>query len=66
MKFEPLSPKDVTAISPERRHIAKIFKKYVDAAVYELGSGYDVSFQGKFDKGPIVIEIEVTSKEGIP
>jgi len=65
LKFKPLKPHEAAGISPERRNIAKILKKHADAAAAEL-VGYDVSFQGKFDKGPIVIEIEVNSKDGIP
>jgi hypothetical protein len=31
-----------------------------------LGHGYDVDLQGKFDKTPIVVQIEITAKEEIP
>jgi hypothetical protein len=53
-------------ISPERKQIAKIFKNHIEQAVEELGHGYDVTLLGKFDKTPIVIQIEITSKEEIP
>jgi hypothetical protein len=54
-------------LSPERINIAKIFKKHIDAAVKELGpEHYDISLQGKFDKTPIRLVIEVTAKDGIP
>jgi hypothetical protein len=61
-----MNPKDLTKISPERQRIAKIFKTHIDKAIEELGVGYDVTLQGRFDKTPIRIEIEVTSKEEIP
>jgi len=54
---------DITKLSPERIRIAKIFKAHIDRAVEELGVGYDVTLQGRFDKTPIHLEIEVTSKE---
>ena len=47
-------------------HVAKVFKAHVDKAVEELGVGYDVTLQGRFDKTPIGLEIVVTSKEEIP
>ena len=53
-------------LSPERVRIAKIFKTHIDRAIEELGGGYEVSLQGRFDKKPIRIEIEVSSKEEIP
>lgn len=53
-------------LSPERQQIAKIFKKHIEQAITELGHGYEVTLQGKFDKTPIVIQIEVTAKDGIP
>lgn len=64
--MEPLKSEDITRISPERRRIAKIFKTHVDKAIEELGVDYDVTLQGRFDKTPIRIEIEVSSKEEIP
>jgi len=66
MDTKHLNAKEVAALSPERQHIAKVFKKHIDAAVAELGIGYEASLQGKFDKTPINIQIEVTSKEEIP
>ena len=59
-------PVGISAISPERVRVAKIFKKHVENAIAELGSGYEVDLQGRFDKTPIRIEIEVTSKNEIP
>ena len=53
-------------ISPERQHIAKVFKINIDKAIAELGPGYEVSLEGKFDCTPIRIEIEVKAKEEIP
>ena len=53
-------------ISPERQKIVKVFKTHIDRAIAELGSGYEVTLQGTFDKTPIRIEIEVTAKEEIP
>ena len=50
-------------ISPERQRIAKVFKKHIDKAVEELGIGYKVTLQGKFDSTPIRIQIEVNAKE---
>lgn len=57
---------NVASISPERQRIAKIFKTNIEKAIAELGIGYDVTLQGRFDKTPIRIEIEVSSKEEIP
>jgi hypothetical protein len=42
------------------------FKTHIDRAIEELGVGYDVTLQGRYDKKPIRIEIEVTSKEETP
>jgi hypothetical protein len=53
-------------LSPERVRIARIFKENIDRAIYDLGVGYDVTVQGKFDSTPIRIEVEVTAKDGIP
>jgi hypothetical protein len=53
-------------ISPERQRIAKIFKTHIDKAIEELGVGYNVTLQGKFDKTPIHIEIQVDSRSQIP
>ena len=61
-----MNPEEYGKLSPERIHTAKIFKKHIDKAIEELGIGYDVTLQGRFDKTPIRIEIEVTSKAGIP
>jgi hypothetical protein len=44
----------------------KIFKAHIDRAVEELDGGYEVALQGRFDKTPIRLEIEVSSKEEIP
>ena len=54
------------SISPERQRIAKIFKTHIDRAILELGAGYEVTLQGKFDITPMRIEIEINSKEEIP
>ena len=56
----------MTILSPERQFIAKVFKKHIERAIEELGAGYQVDLQGKFDITPIRIEIEVTAKGGIP
>ena len=66
--FKPktLTGDEVKKLSPERKQIAKLFKAHIDRAVFELGTGYDVSFQGRFDSTPIQILIEVKSKDGIP
>jgi hypothetical protein len=61
-----MNPKDVDKLSPERVRIAKIFKTHIEKAIEELGFGYDVTLQGRFDKTPIRLEIEVTTKEEIP
>ena len=53
-------------LSPERKKIAATFKKHIDQAVLELGQGYEVSLQGKFDKTPIEIKIEISSRDEIP
>ena len=56
----------MTKLSPERQKIAKIFKKHIEQAIEELGTGYQVDLQGKFDNTPIEIKIEITAKEEIP
>jgi len=61
--FKPI---DLSSISPERQRVAKIFKTHIEKAIAELGSGYDVTLQGRFDTTPIRIEIEVSSKDEIP
>ena len=62
--MKPLKPIDVSSISPERRRIAKIFKTHIEKAIEELGVGYNVTLQGRFDETPIRIEVEVTSRDG--
>jgi hypothetical protein len=64
--MKPQKPVDLSSISPERRRIAKIFKTHIDKAIEELGIGYDVTLQGRFDTKPIRIEIEIDSQEEIP
>lgn len=61
--MKPTKSVDVTSLSPERRHIAKVFKKYIEKAIEEIGVGYEVTLQGRFDTTPIRIEIEVSSPE---
>ena len=63
---KPMKSIELAAISPERQRIAKIFKRYIERAIAELGFGYDVTLQGRFDKTPIRIEIVVNSKDEIP
>jgi hypothetical protein len=62
--LKPLSFEQVAKLSPERVLIARVFKKHIDQAVAELGAGYDVTFQGSFDKTPIKLEIEITASQG--
>lgn len=62
--MKPLEPIDLTSISPERRRIAKIFKTHIERAIAELGTGYNVTLQGRFDEQPIRIEVEITSRDG--
>jgi len=57
---------NIGSLSPERIRIAKVFKVHIEKAIDELGVGYDVTLQGRFDKTPIHIEIEVNSKDEIP
>jgi hypothetical protein len=64
--MKPLKSIDLALISPERRRIAKIFKTNIERAIAELGVGYDVTLQGRFDSTPIRIEIVVSSKDEIP
>jgi hypothetical protein len=64
--MKPQKPIDLTSISPERRRIAKIFKTHIDKAIAELGIGYNVTLQGRFDTKPIRIEIEIDSQSEIP
>jgi NAD-dependent SIR2 family protein deacetylase len=65
-KMKPLKANDIGSISPERRRIAKIFKTNIDRAIEELGVGYEVTLQGAFDKTPILIQVEIFSKDEIP
>ena len=65
-KVKPVRSSELASISPERQRIAKIFKTHIERVIDELGVGYNVTLQGRFDKTPIRIEIEVSSKEGIP
>ena len=53
-----MTPKtiDVDSISPERKRIAKIFKRHIESAIDELGFGYNVSLQGIFDATPFVLK----------
>jgi predicted kinase len=62
--MKPLNLTELSSISPERRRIAKIFKTHVEKAIEELGAGYNVTLQGRFDKTPIRIEVEITSQDG--
>ena len=62
--MKPRKPVYVASISPERRCIAKIFKTHIEEAIEELGVGYNVTLQGRFDETPIRIEVEVTSRDG--
>jgi hypothetical protein len=39
-------------LPPKRIRIGKIFNIHIDKAVEELGAGYDVTVQGRFDKTP--------------
>jgi hypothetical protein len=40
------------------------FKTHIEEAIEELGVGYNVTLQGRFDETPIRIEVEVTSRDG--
>jgi hypothetical protein len=51
--------KKLESITPERRHIAKIFKTHIEKAIDELGPGYTVDLQGNFCDTPIRITIEI-------
>jgi hypothetical protein len=53
-------------ISPERQMIAKVFKKHIEQAIYEIGKGYTVDLQGEFDKTPIKITVQISAKDEIP
>lgn len=64
--MKPIKPIELSSISPERRRIAKIFKAHIDKAIEEIGTGYDVTLQGRFDSTPIRIEVEINSKDEIP
>lgn len=61
---EPLKPTNIDSWSPERKHIAKIFKTHLEKAIADLGAGYAITLQGRFDETPIQIEIEVTTSTG--
>jgi hypothetical protein len=58
-KDKPLTAHQLADLSPERIRIAKVLKKHIDAAVLELGNGYDVDLQGSFASTPIHIVVEV-------
>jgi hypothetical protein len=60
--MKPLKPTELSSLSPERQRIAKIFKTHIDKAIEELGLGYNVTLQGRFDTKPIRIEIEIDSQ----
>ena len=64
MKLKPWKPVDISKISPERIRIAKIFKTHIERAIDDLGPGYDVTVQGRYDKTPIWIKVEITSSKG--
>jgi hypothetical protein len=64
--LKPLKPIELASISPERQRIARIFKTHIEKAIEELGVGYNVTLQGRFDKTPIRIEVLVNSKDEIP
>jgi hypothetical protein len=64
MRVKSLKPVDVSSISPERRRIVKIFKTHIEKVIEELGVGYNVTLQERFDKTPIRIEVEITSQDG--
>ncbi|MGD0072462.1 MAG: hypothetical protein ABSB71_12995 [Candidatus Bathyarchaeia archaeon] len=64
--MKPVKLENIGSLSPERIRIAKVFKVHIEKAIDELGVGYDVTLQGRFDKTPIHIEIEVNSKDEIP
>jgi hypothetical protein len=64
--MKPINPVDITKISPERQRVARIFKKHIEKAIEELGSGYNVTLQGKFEGKPIRIKIEIDSEGEIP
>jgi len=62
--MKPSKPIDIDSLSPERKRIAKIFHTHIKRAIDELGLGYVVTLEGRFDKTPIRIEIEVTTSTG--
>jgi len=64
--MKPAKLGNIESLSPERIRIARVFKVHIEKAIDELGVGYDVTLQGRFDKTPIHIEIEVNSKDEIP
>jgi hypothetical protein len=53
MRIKPWKPADISKISPERIKIAKIFKTTIERAIDDLGLGYNVTLQGRYDKTPI-------------
>jgi hypothetical protein len=44
--------------------MAKIFYKHINRAIDELEFGYIVTLQGRLDKTPIRIEIQVNTNTG--
>ena len=44
-------------MSPERKRIAKIFQAHIEKAIDELGLGYVVTTQGRFNTTPIIIQV---------
>jgi hypothetical protein len=52
--------KRLERITPERQRIARIFKDHIEKAIDELGPGYVVDLQGKFEVTPIRITVEIS------
>jgi hypothetical protein len=53
--------KRLAKITPERNRVARIFKNHIEKAIDELGPGYVVDLQGRFDSTPIRITVEIAS-----
>ncbi len=51
----------LTDLSLERQRVAKIIKKNIERAVAELGPGYNVELQGKFDSQKMELTIAIAN-----
>ncbi len=63
-KEKPPKAEQTADLSDERKHIITVFKKHIDAAAAELGSGYTVKLKGDFWLTPISVVVEIKPSSG--